>query len=337
MVLTCHYSYFFPSYQYIIKFLWTGVFLFFVISGYVFGGLILYKTENWISYTVKRFFRIYPLYIVSVLSYYFFTPGDENKIVYFLKHIFFLHTTSSVKEAFYFNPAFWSLPVEVEFYMLIPFLILLRKKIGIKAIYICFILSLAAKFFIALYADGSTVDALSLMSVHIIAMFPEFCMGILLYQLSQLKKIDGSSCLIFSFTAGSAILGACTYFFAVYGDAGISGHIVMRAYFSTFCSLGYALLIFPILKIKNFNKYCVSICFNIGTSSYGLYLFHNLIPKIFEKIHFFPSGITGYTLASLCTLLLALFLNLYIEIPFRNYGRNFACKIHRKFQASLNP
>ncbi len=332
MVLTCHYSHFLESHKYILKFLWTGVFLFFVISGYVFGKLILTKTNNWRKYAIKRFYRIYPLYIVSLFCYYLISHTDQRRTIYFLKHLFFLNTTSSVKEAFYFNPAYWSLPVEVEFYILIPFLIFLRKKIGIKAIYICFFVSIIAKYMIAYYSDRSTDNIFNILNFHIIAMFPEFGIGILLYQFSSVKKNDSNIFLSVIFATGCMVIIACVSFFVSYGDEGIYNNILMRAFFTTFCSLGYAFIMFVALKRIECNRFYSNICYKIGMTSYGLYLFHNLIPKIFERLDISINGIKAYVLASACTLLIAVFLNKYVEMPFRNYGRTIADRQFSKTQ-----
>ncbi|MGQ9658741.1 MAG: acyltransferase family protein, partial [Thermochromatium sp.] len=73
-------------------------------------------------YTIRRVFRLYPLYLVSLPLYYLIAPESPDKPFYLLKHLVFLGTTSGAHEAFFFNPAYWSLPVEVEYYLLLPLL-----------------------------------------------------------------------------------------------------------------------------------------------------------------------------------------------------------------------
>ncbi len=51
------------------------------------------------------------------------------KLGYFWRHHAFLHTTRSFEEANYFNPTFWSLSVEFEFYILQPLLALLGRRL----------------------------------------------------------------------------------------------------------------------------------------------------------------------------------------------------------------
>ena len=124
MVLTSHYAYFFTSELSFLNFLQTGVDLFFIISGFVFAPVIYSGKIAVTPYLIRRFFRIYPLYLVSLLLYYGFAPIDPQKFTFFINHLFFLHTTHSVEELNFFNIAYWTLPIEAEFYLLVPFLVI---------------------------------------------------------------------------------------------------------------------------------------------------------------------------------------------------------------------
>ena len=108
-------------------YLFSGVDLFFVISGFVFAPYLFGKNFSAGSFFLRRLFRIYPLYIISLLVYMALKIADGQEASHFLSHLLFLHTTESREVAFYYNPAYWSLPPEVEFYIFFPALILIAK------------------------------------------------------------------------------------------------------------------------------------------------------------------------------------------------------------------
>jgi peptidoglycan/LPS O-acetylase OafA/YrhL len=107
---------------------WTGVDLFFVLSGYLISGPLFRQIagQGRISiktFFVKRFFRIIPPYLVTV-ALYFCIPGFKEygppsplwKYLTFTQNYgLSLHQYSSFSHA-------WSLCVEEQFYLLLPFL-----------------------------------------------------------------------------------------------------------------------------------------------------------------------------------------------------------------------
>ena len=72
MVMTSHYINFIVPERNIFNFLWTGVYMFFVICGYVFSPYIFRRKKLIIKiFLIRRFFRIYPMYFLSLLLYFF--------------------------------------------------------------------------------------------------------------------------------------------------------------------------------------------------------------------------------------------------------------------------
>lgn len=89
MVMVCHYAFMLTEGITLLTFMWTGVDLFFVISGFVFARFILSKNIEFAPFIIRRFFRIYPLYIASLILYFLITADHQNKIEYFVNHMFF--------------------------------------------------------------------------------------------------------------------------------------------------------------------------------------------------------------------------------------------------------
>jgi peptidoglycan/LPS O-acetylase OafA/YrhL len=118
---------------------WSGVDLFFVLSGFLIGGILLDVRDAphyFRTFYVRRFFRIFPIYYSWILIYavlvfaaLWFAPGryaldrrDVMQIPYhllFLQNMVYAFTPLSWR---WFGPT-WSLAVEEQFYLMAPPLI----------------------------------------------------------------------------------------------------------------------------------------------------------------------------------------------------------------------
>lgn len=116
---------------------WMGVGIFFVISGYCMGMATSSMQHNGVNlnsyteYFKKRFLRISIPYYVAILfwvisvNYFHVLPKDAgwNDVLthLFYVHNFNLHTMYSI------SGVFWSLAVEMQFYLLLPVLMMLFR------------------------------------------------------------------------------------------------------------------------------------------------------------------------------------------------------------------
>lgn len=131
MVMVHHYRVGLPSWLNPVSDIgWTGVDLFFVLSGYLIGYQLLKEMKNTgdISlkrFYLKRFFRIIPVYIVVLIVYYALRDYKEGsgmpplwKFLTFTQNfgLDVLHGKS-------FSHA-WSLCIEEQFYLLLPITII---------------------------------------------------------------------------------------------------------------------------------------------------------------------------------------------------------------------
>lgn len=333
MVLVTHYARFITTGETGLTFLWTGVDLFFVISGFVFAPMVFGQKVDLKPYLLRRFFRIYPLYVVAVIVYFFFSPDDPAKNTYFIKHLFFLHTTSSITEAYFFNPAFWSLPVEIEFYLVLPLLALIggsRKKL-VLLFGISFIFS-----FVVNLNRGPEIDTFKVLSAHLSGILPEFLVGIFLYYfvhrnysrlLPQLVALVGVGIIGFGYMAK-------------YGGLEWEEIIWLSAPFNFMCALGYAMIMFPVLRIKNedYKAPVKSLAIFCGSISYGVYLFHNLIPRILLSLGLEQQGVGFFAFATVLTILCAIVLYKLVENPARLYGRKLSRNmLHGSRETLISP
>jgi len=331
MVLNSHYVRFLSEQRNLLHFLWTGVDFFFVISGFVFARTILFKNAHFIPYITRRFFRIYPLYICSLAFYYYITPEHAEKTTFLLKHILFLQTTSSLSEAFYFNPAYWSLPVEMEFYFFVPLLGWLCKKYGIAILWRSIPLLIGIKIFLTLNSNPQPAmfNVYNSLNIHLPGKIVEFLVGIFLYNAFEHyyeRNLNRGQLFAVSMLGFLIILGLGMVF-VTYGDEGINKVFLLRAILNISCAVGYGLILFSFLFLfKQNHPKMRSISTFAGNISYGVYLFHNLLPIALLKLNIPVSGVSAYFSCIIAVIILSLIFHYSVENPCRQFGRYLSKK-----------
>lgn len=141
-VVIGHGAYLMPEakYKYINFFIFDGVSIFFVLSGFLIGGILInllqknnIDTSQIFNFWIRRWFRTLPNYfliliLVLTLNYIFI-----DNFNFLNKELFFLFAQNLFSEHPHFFPEAWSLSVEEWFYLLIPIILyLLIKKIKIS-------------------------------------------------------------------------------------------------------------------------------------------------------------------------------------------------------------
>ncbi|MBU3739673.1 MAG: acyltransferase, partial [Rhodoferax sp.] len=175
LVLATHYSRFLTPEPGLWGYASTGVDLFFVLSGYVFAPYLLGRPLPLRAHLVRRAFRLYPLYLVALLTYALLLP-EPARWQHFGVHLLMAHTLQSTAIAFHYNPAFWSLPPEVEFYLALPLLAwLARRRPGPALLPAALLLHL---LLVLAAAPGDPPDSPRVIaSVHLPGLLVEFLLG----------------------------------------------------------------------------------------------------------------------------------------------------------------
>jgi peptidoglycan/LPS O-acetylase OafA/YrhL len=119
---------------------WIGVDLFFVLSGFLIGGILLdvrKSTSYFRTFYIRRFFRIVPLYYIWIFGYVLLVLTTGNWLLRHEATTPQAHLSLATQFAFVQNFAFdrnvglafawfaatWSLAVEEQFYLVSPFLV----------------------------------------------------------------------------------------------------------------------------------------------------------------------------------------------------------------------
>lgn len=174
-----------------------GVPIFFTISGFlIFASYD--RNQSLKKYFKNRFLRIYPLIfvatIVTTILLIVFSNGRlslKSLGIWFFGQItlFQYYTPDALR---YFgvgtpNGALWTIPVELEFYLLVPILYFLNKKIGNIALLVLAACSFA--FYTFIPHSSIPVVYKKLFEVSILYYLLHFIVGVLLYlHFNKIKK-----------------------------------------------------------------------------------------------------------------------------------------------------
>jgi peptidoglycan/LPS O-acetylase OafA/YrhL len=259
-----------------------GVLLFFTLSGTTLYISHTNKSVPISHFYIKRFFRIWPAFAVSLILYVLFRPiffsfypelqgfwiERQFTAAYSATDIIrYLLLTSNISgNGGLFNNAYWSLPVEFQYYLIFPLLIITLKFfniLGPMLVGLC--LYLIYKYQLLHFAD-----------VRVFMLGYSFCGGVLIghiYHLFKSKKRIlklpfATSLLISSFIVASLITTGVITLPDIPLISGIWNWYIMLSFVAVisvlFGEIRFPSLLQQILKIS-------------GNISYSAYLYHNLI------------------------------------------------------------
>ncbi len=153
---------------------WSGVDLFFVLSGYLITGILLdAKTspDYFRRFYIRRILRIFPVYYVALLFCFTFgrgllLPAGEGDWRAGLAYVFHVSNWLSLGAAELPNlNHFWSLAVEEQFYLVWPFAVyFLRRRDLVRTGVLLMVLAPALRFILLIVA-GQGPDVLRIIYV----------------------------------------------------------------------------------------------------------------------------------------------------------------------------
>ena len=116
---------------------WCGVPIFFVISGFcIHWSHERSKKKSLSTFFQRRFFRIYPPYLIAVLFFAVVYPrfrlnfSSAHDITQLFAHLFMVHNLMGPDFFFGLNGTLWSVAVEVQLYFIYPLLLMLVARQG---------------------------------------------------------------------------------------------------------------------------------------------------------------------------------------------------------------
>ena len=248
-----------------------GVWIFFVLSTFLISGYFLQKPQRakslqeWTNYALRRFLRIFPLFVIALLAYYFTGYINLKELVGSLSFT-------------YAYGHLWAIPVQLTSYIIIPFLLLIPifalPKRTIPTILLMALMAIVVEI---LSPDTSNPG----LSINILYYLPVFFYGIiasLINDRMKQRKLEGRTVFLFE------IIGICSLLFAVVATPTVWSLLfykVPEGYFANHSALlGLLWAIFLVCLVNSRllkRAFANTLLRKIGKISYSGYLFHILI------------------------------------------------------------
>jgi peptidoglycan/LPS O-acetylase OafA/YrhL len=339
LVFVFHYGRLFPHPKWIEtigKFGWTGVDLFFVLSGYLIASQLFVTIANQKNislkeFFLKRFFRIIPAYLIVVAIYFCFPYVHEREALAPLwKYLTFtLNLGLDLRTQGTFSHA-WSLCIEEQFYLLLP--LILVSLVYFKAIkkgYWLLIALFLFGFATRYYAYNTFVlphieeeNAWANWYRHIY--YPTYCrldgllVGVSIAALLQFRPMIKDKLLQYGnmFLLLSLFILAGAYVLCIDEES-----FAATVFGFPLVSIGYGVMVLGAVSPNSFlYKFKLNITAFIATLSYALYLMHKFIIHIthdqFEKLNIAKDSTLMFFICIATTILAALAMNKMVEKPF---------------------
>jgi peptidoglycan/LPS O-acetylase OafA/YrhL len=300
----------------ITQFGWVGVDLFFVLSGFLIGAILLRNKDSksyFSTFYIRRILRIIPNYYLLVLLFLFvnsinyfkdnsFLTGENDLPFWsylFLCQNFFMAKFSTLGN----HPmgVTWSIAIEEQFYIVFPFLLYKLKENHVPKVLLgIVIIAIASRLMFEHWITRY---------VLLICRMDALAIGILVAWLKN--KFDPKDFCIKHRNLLYILLLAdfliCAILYAIFNDLGVYKHTLFAIIFAI-------MLLFALGNNENYYGKLLrqKLLMWIGSISYSLYLFHDYVLGITYHI-FGKKGVIIYNLYDASITILAFGISLFLS------------------------
>jgi peptidoglycan/LPS O-acetylase OafA/YrhL len=335
-------------FHYVFSLCWTGVDLFFVLSGFLIGGILLdhRDSENYFqTFYLRRICRIFPIYFLWLALFFIlsrllsnydaqgwygwlfnqdFSKVPKWSFALFLQNFYYAKIRLAGP---FWTTVTWSLAVEEQFYLLLPTLIWLLPHRKLPHLLVSLIL-IVPIFRLFLYCYHPELSAYVLLPCRL----DTLAIGVLCaYGIRQEKFrlwLEKKQCRLYQMLI---VLLAGTGYLAVYSSSPFYFEMSFLGYTWMALLYGCLLLIVSTAKSGLIVKFMrITPLRNLGIISYSVYLMHAsinmlmhglILGKEIDLVHLSDGIVT--IMALLTTLLLATLSWHFFEKPIVRWGHSF--------------
>lgn len=276
------------------EFMWSGVDLFFVLSGFLITKILLGHLGGqhyFRSFYGRRILRIFPLYYgvlflaFIVLPFIHIPPSSTSlqSVLYFLTFTSNIHFALSGWTHHAFDP-YWSLAVEEQFYLLWPLLLILTpRKYHLGLVIVGIIGGIALRAF-CIHAGTSSLFLFTMLPCHADGLLIGGAVAMLISSKTKLP-IPGPrvSIILLVFVTMFFLAGSFQWFgLKLYYDAWNTRGALF--YFPTI-AVGYGVILYLCITSSNLAQsfFKNSQLRMLGKYSYCLYLIHQPVAHLFHS------------------------------------------------------
>lgn len=315
---------------------WSGVDLFFIISGFLITSILLKYRNNKniiLIFYVKRILRIFPLYFLLAFIFLIVVFSNNANISDYLfkeklpliSYFVFIQNFYSAKISD-LGPNWlsvaWSLAVEEQFYLFIPWVVVYLKRS--HAIFTICILIVAAPIwrfqiggvaaYVLPFCRADSILMGSLCAFLVTSSYWEFL------RVKFFNKLMITTCFI--------LLGLISFVINLSQIGGVLNHIYFSLLFSFVILIAYENSFMPIRGLLNLNWLAW-----LGIRCFPIYLFHLPVNSIFQE-SLLEKPYNIYDSYSFTVVLISLSATLLVANFSHNYFESYFLKMGEKYKYS---
>lgn len=303
----------------------TGVHLFFVLSGYLISRPFLKalieggNLPSMSRFYLRRFLRIYPAYFVSLLVFLALRQVTHTNVpdaFNIVTHVALIFNYFDSHYFFAINPVFWSLAIEAQFYILLPVFAWAIYKVVAKQRQLASILLIA--LFVAVGLASRCTELLYHQAFQlgedvpyfktIFSFLDLFGFGMIVAYLEVnpvWKKFARPTHLL---SLGAALFLLANYWCSM-DSPGIwlqPKSLIFGLSFPPLICLGIALILLGILNLGRLPSFPVPQLAFVGTTSYSIYLYHTGVQYFIFKLLLLNDRIKNYNVRAISSAFITL-------------------------------
>jgi len=294
-----------------------------------------------INFFIRRFFRIAPLFYLSVIYYLGqdgfgsrYWLGDAPNITIY--NLLATLTFTNGLNPYWINsivPVGWSVAIEMNFYLLLPFLFKKIKNIQ-TALWVTLVMLLGSQVIVYWLSKNILITDHRLWQDYLFLFFPTqspvFLLGIVLFYLVDKKEVhfrEDNVVKIFDYPI-------FLLFFGIVLLAHFATGIILPSHFLSSIALAiiiYSLYLNPCKALVNsFTTFIGRLSFSIYLTHFGvLHIMKKLSIVDFVELSIFNFIIRYFVLLCLCTIMSSITYKL-VEKPGQNLGKKLISMIENK-------
>lgn len=318
----------------------TGVSLFMVLSGFIFGKIGYNRELDYRQFIVNRIIRIYPLYFVALFISHSSHRLEFSKVdVLFFLFPFFNQIDLAKVPQF---GQLWTVGVEFQFYLIFPFLSTFINRKGFRYLASLLGLLIGIRYLLYMY-EGSVRD---IAYWTILGRLDQFLLGIgaaYLYQQKRFSVMLESriNCLL-----SVAVIVILIYAFDFSGGYSNAPQAKWWIIWSFAEGLGWSYLALSYLCVKITIPISISKLFStLGALSFSIYVMHYMvIPYVHRyigRVHYTGINSLDITIEGVFVVLPLVVSFSYvthrlIEMPFLSLRKSYASKSDHSSSTNLD-
>lgn len=302
----------FYHYNSILPYGYIGVDLFFVISGFLVGGIAIKRFNNndlnYPTFVLERGFKIWPSYffffIVAEILTTCFLPASNHVESWDLKRFVFFYQNYTGTPVPYSFAHVWSLCVEEHFYLILPAIFIFLLWIKSRHLFTVLILGIAIGIIFKVLTLYFTHSKETYAATHV--RIDGLTWGVLLNAVLVYKrKLFDSMCNLKTF-----FIGLIVFISTIVVEANTTFVFFHKVIFHSILPLAFALMLLGVYKV-NFK---IKPLQYIARHSYNWYLWH---PVVFVFCSYFLGlNFLSFIIYLVVSFLMAIVATEVIEKPF---------------------